>query len=185
MMFYHGSPVGGLTELKPSATKHFGKPKQVCMTSLRVMALLYLIDNFEYTYGYDKTGQIYYEEYYPNSLQKLYQGKSGYLYVCETGEYDGTEIPNEYVSPNPVKILSWEYIPDAFEAIQTAANNGEIILRSYEELSENTHKMVKDWYARDIKKKELWKTPSPYAAYLKENYPEIWNKTILEIDTKE
>lgn len=48
--FYHGSPIGGLQTLRPAVTKYFGKPAQVCMTTLRPMALLYLIQNFEYTY---------------------------------------------------------------------------------------------------------------------------------------
>lgn len=180
MKYYHGTPVGGLTVLQPSVTKYFGKPMQVCMTSLRAMALLYLIDNFEYTYGYDRNGRIYYEEYYPDSLEKLYRGKSGYLYECEAGEYQTTKIPNEYVSNHAVRFISCAYIPDAYEAIMDAVQKGEIDLVPYAQMSEGTRRMVHDWYAREILEKELWKTPGSYAAYLKTNYPEIWSKTILE-----
>ena len=39
---YHASPTAGLTVLRPSVTEFFGKPRQVCLTSLKPMALLYL-----------------------------------------------------------------------------------------------------------------------------------------------
>ena len=180
MKFYHGSPVGGLTELQPSEARQFGKPRQVCMSALRAMALLYLIDNFEYTYGYDKSGRIYYEEYFPDSLEKLYGGKSGYLYECAAGEYQTTKIPNEYVSPVPVRTLSCEYIPDAYLALREAADRGEIRLVPYDQITEGTRKFVWRWISGDIVAKRLWETGGPYADYLKRNYPEIWNKTILE-----
>ena len=41
MELYHASPTAGLTVLRPSRTEFFGKPKQVCLTSLKPMALLY------------------------------------------------------------------------------------------------------------------------------------------------
>lgn len=65
-MLYHGSPVPGLRELQPSVTKYFGKPRQVCLTASLPMALMYGAKHFEYTYGYTKDRQIYYEEYFPN-----------------------------------------------------------------------------------------------------------------------
>ena len=61
---YHASPTAGLTVLRPSVTEFFGKPRQVCLTSLKPMALLYGIKHFEYAYGYAKDGGLYYEEYH-------------------------------------------------------------------------------------------------------------------------
>lgn len=49
MELYHASPVTGLTVLRPGVTAYFGKPKQVCLTALKPMALLYGIKHFEYT----------------------------------------------------------------------------------------------------------------------------------------
>lgn len=56
MTFYHGSPVGGLNELKPFSF---------------------------YPYGFDENGNAVYSEYYDNAFYDLYKGKSGYLYECD------------------------------------------------------------------------------------------------------
>ena len=42
MIYYHASPVGGLQMLEPRKSPYFDKPTQVCLTSLRAMALFYL-----------------------------------------------------------------------------------------------------------------------------------------------
>lgn len=51
MQLYHASTHGGLQVLEPRRSPFFEKPVQVCMTSLRAMALFYLIRNFEYAYA--------------------------------------------------------------------------------------------------------------------------------------
>ncbi len=60
MELYHCSPTAGLTVLLPNKTKYFGKPKQVCLTALKSMALLYGIRHFEYTYGYTEAKDLVY-----------------------------------------------------------------------------------------------------------------------------
>ena len=56
MIYYHASPTGGLQMLEPRKSPYFDKPTQVCLTSLRAMALFYLIRNYEYAYGYTRQG---------------------------------------------------------------------------------------------------------------------------------
>ena len=56
MTYYHASPAGGLQMLEPRKSPYFDKPTQVCLTSLRAMALFYLIRNYEYAYGYTRQG---------------------------------------------------------------------------------------------------------------------------------
>ena len=116
MTYYHASPAGGLQVLELRKSPYFNKPTQVCLTSLRAMALFYLIRNYEYAYGYTRQGKLYFDEPFPDALKKLYAGKSGWLYTCEEGNYEKTEIPNEFVSSQPVRVLDAEYIPDAYEA---------------------------------------------------------------------
>ena len=82
MELYHASPTAGLTVLRPSVTEFFGKPKQVCLTALKPMALLYGVRHFEYTYGYRKDGGLYYQEYFPGALEELYRGRRASLYRC-------------------------------------------------------------------------------------------------------
>lgn len=74
MPLYHDSPVGGLTELTPSRPRYFDKPARVCMTGLREMALFYLIDHFEYAYGFDREGRLCYDEYFPGALERANSG---------------------------------------------------------------------------------------------------------------
>lgn len=181
MVYYHGSPIAGLMDLMPSRTKYFGKPRQVCMTTLRSMALFYLIDNFEYAYGYDGAGNLMYEEYFPDALQELYGGKPGYLYLCEEGEYQTTDIPNERVSEKPVKIIGCEFIPDACEAIFKAEREGKLFIRRYRDMKPQDISRVERFISADIREKELWKTDTPKARYVKQYYPGIWEKTITEV----
>ena len=116
MTYYHASPTGGLQVLEPRKSPYFDKPTQVCLTSLRAMALFYLIRNYEYAYGYTRQGKLYFDDPFPDALKKLYAGRSGWLYTCEDGDYKKTEILNEFVSAQPVRIIGAEYIPDAYEA---------------------------------------------------------------------
>lgn len=88
MQLYHASTQGGLQVLEPRRSPFFEKPVQVCMTSLRAMALFYLIRNFEYAYGYDRQGRLYFADPFPDALKKLYSGKQGWVYTCESGDYE-------------------------------------------------------------------------------------------------
>ena len=67
MTFYHGSPVGGLNELKPFLSEH--EKQYVYFTQNPVVALLYAVHPVPkpfsyYPYGFDKDGTIHYSEYY-------------------------------------------------------------------------------------------------------------------------
>ncbi|MFR7745094.1 MAG: hypothetical protein ACLU3I_19010 [Acutalibacteraceae bacterium] len=88
MTYYHASPTGGLQILEPRKSPFFDKPTQVCLTSLRAMALFYLIRNYEYAYGYTRQGKLYFDDPFPDALKKLYAGRSGWLYICEDGDYE-------------------------------------------------------------------------------------------------
>ena len=81
-VLYHCSPTAGLEVLQPSVTKYFGKPRQVCLTASVSMALFYGVKHFEYTYGYTREREIYYEEYFPGALEAIYRGRSASLYRC-------------------------------------------------------------------------------------------------------
>lgn len=178
MPYYHASPIGNLQVLNPAQTKYFGKPAQVYMTTLRPMALFYLIKNFEYTYGYTKEGKIYYEEYYPDALKNLYQGKGGFLYTCEEGEYQHTQIPNECVSKYAVRILDCKPIKDAYEEILKEEKAGNLFIRNFHDLTEKDLTRIKKFAIETIIEKELWKTDSPFSEYMKEHYPDSFEEVI-------
>ena len=73
MAYYHCSPTEGLTVLEPRKPESFEKPTRVYLTTLLPMALMYTVRNYEYSYGYTKEGQIYFDEYFPNDLEIFYR----------------------------------------------------------------------------------------------------------------
>ena len=83
MTYYHCSPTAGIKLLEPQKPKLFSKPAKVYMATLLPMALMYGVQNYEYTYGYIPEGMIRFEEYFPNELEVLYKGKSASLYICQ------------------------------------------------------------------------------------------------------
>lgn len=175
MELYHASPTAGLTVLRPSAAAYFGKPRQVCLTALKSMALLYGIKHFEYTYGYTRAGELYYEEYFPGALEELYRGKGASLYRCPWREgMETTRIPNEYVSAVQVPVEEEILIPDVYEALLEEEQLGTIRIARWPEVSEKTRRRIVEAERETILENKLLGTDSPRARYMREKYPESW-----------
>lgn len=182
MKLYHASPAAGLTVLQPSVSMYFAeKPKQVCLTKLRAMALLYGIKHFEYTYGYAKDGRIFYEEYFPNALEELYRGKQASLYVCSwTDGMETTNIPNEVVSKTPVPVEEEISIPDVLQALLEENNAGRLTVVRWDELSRRTRDWVDRVQMEEILGADLLNQDSPRARYMQEKYPISWAMALKE-----
>ena len=174
MEFYHCSPVGGLTVLEPREPEAFDKPARVYMTTLVPMALMYSVRNFEYTYGYTKEGQIYFEEYFPNAMEILYRGKTASLYLCMPEHKDTTPIPNEVVSELPVPILRETIIPDAMEALLEQERLGALVIRRYDVLTSREREWIRKAEMQTILEKGLLDKDDAFAAYMKAHYPDSW-----------
>lgn len=174
MIYYHCSPTAGLTVLEPRRPETFDKPCRVYMTTSLPMALLYGVRNFEYTYGYTRDGQIYYEEYFPDALRLLYQGKRASLYQCSPAQVTATQIPNEAVSEQAVPILREIPVPDVYEALLEQERLGALVIRRYEELSPKMLDWIRNAEADEIRQHDLLRTGGPMACYIKRHYPESW-----------
>ena len=174
MAYYHCSPTMGLTLLEPRKPQTFQKPKSVYMTTSVPMALMYGVRNFEYTYGYTKDGQIYYEEYFPDALEVLYRGKSASLYLCSPDQVTATRIPNEVLSDSPVPVISETVIPDVCEALLEQERLGVLVIRRFSELSPRTLEWIRRAEAESIRKADLLRVGGPMAEYMKSRYPESW-----------
>lgn len=174
MNYYHGSPTGGLTMLRPGKPDHFDKPRGVYLTSLYPMALQYGIRNFEYTYGYTRDKRLYFEEYFPNALEELYGGKRGVVYVCSPGPVEGSRIPNEWISMEPVEIVETIEIPDLMEELLCQEALGTMDIHRYADRSSQAHEWTKKAEAQVILDKKYLETPGPGADYMKKHYPESW-----------
>ena len=174
MAYYHCSPTLGLTVLEPRKPQSFEKPKSVYMTTSLPMALMYGVRNFEYTYGYTREGQIYYEEYFPNALEVLYRGKRASLYLCAPEEVTTTRIPNEALSDTPVPVICETVIEDVCEALLEQERLGTLVIHRYQELSPRMLAWIRKAEADTIRKHDLLRTSGPMAEYMKAHYPESW-----------
>lgn len=185
MKLYHCSPAAGLTVLKPSVTRYFGKPKQVCLASSLPMALMYGIRHFEYTYGYTRDGRIYYEEYFPNALEELYRGKGASLYTCSLrSDMETTRIPNEYVTPDEVPVEGEIIVPDVCEALLEQERLGALKIVRWAELSGKSRDWIVKAEAETIAEKGLLTQPdSDFARFMREKYPDSW--ALAEKETQE
>lgn len=174
MKYYHGSPVVGLTLLKPGKPTSFEKPARVYMTTLLPMALMYTVKNYEYSYGYTREGKIYFDEYFPNALEILYRGKSASLYLCAPQSTELTKIPNEVVSEAAVPIIGETVLPDACEALLEQERLGTLVIHRYHELPERRLNWIRKAETEVILRSNLLNTPGPMADYYREHYPESW-----------
>lgn len=174
MRYYHGSPVGGLSILRPGTPGAFDKPAGVYLTTLYPMALMYGIRNFEYTYGYTREKRMYFEEYFPNALEELYGGRSAWVYLCRPGEAEGSRIPNEWISREAVEVVEAIRIPDLAEALLEQERLGVMDIRRFEDRSTEAREWVRKTEAKIILDRDLIRTPGPNADYMKTHYPESW-----------
>ena len=174
MPYYHCSPTPGLTVLEPRKPVSFDKPARVYMTTLLPMALMYAVQNYEYTYGYTKEGQIHLDEYFPGSFELLYRGKSASLYECAPQHTESTRIPNEAVSETAVPIIREIPISDAYEALLEQERLGALVIRRYHQLPEKMLEWIRKAEADEIRSANLIHTPGPKADYYREHYPESW-----------
>lgn len=174
MTYYHCSPTSGLKRLEPRKPESFDKPARVYLTTLYPMALMYGVRNYEYTYGYTKTGQIYLDEYFPNALETLYRGKSASVYICALQETEATRIPNEAVSEREVEVLEEIHIPDVCEALLEQERLGTLVIHRYGELTDNMLAWVRRVEKETILKQNMLKMDGPMAEYYRTHYPDSW-----------
>lgn len=174
MTYYHGSPVMGLKVLKPGKPVFSEKPEMVYLTTLLPMALLYGVQNYEYTYGFTREGQIYLDEYFPNALEVLYRGKRASVYVCDPVQVEQGRIPNEVVSAAQVPVIREMVIPDLYEALLEQEKLGTLVIRRFDTLSPKMLEWICKVETDCIRHAELLHTPGPMAEYYRTYYPESW-----------
>ncbi len=155
--------MGGLTQLQPHVSNH-GMPL-VYFSRKRENVLVYLSNAVEKyaketgflyhgrwekwaPYGFEKSGVIRLEEYYPNALERTYRGVSGYIYRvdCIVDAGIDLQIPNAAASRAPAAITGAEFVPDAYEAIMQAEQSGLISVARYTDLTDQK----KDWIKRTV-----------------------------------
>lgn len=186
-MYYHASPIGGITELEPRVSNHgvplvyFSKKGENVLVYLSNAVEKYCKETgFSYDgkwqkwgpYGFNKDGRLRLEEYYPNALIHTYKGVSGFIYSVEAITDPGfaVQIPDAATSCAAVKVKDVEYVPDAYEAILQAEKEGLITILRYKEMTEK----MREWNEKTIQEEYAGASEHPeYRHFLKGNFPDI------------
>lgn len=180
MIFYHGSPVGGLTELKPFLSEH-GRP-YVYFASNPLVALLYAVKPVPkpfsfYPYGFDGTGNVIYSEYFENAFFELYHGKTGYLYQCSNLQNveNPTQINCAYTCHKSVKVDCTEEVPDLYAFFKEQETKGLFRIKRRQEISNREMRFVFGELEKDIETHGLRRFHShPMSVFTRERFPDIW-----------
>lgn len=157
MIYYHGSPVGGLTELKPFLSEHGNS--YIYFASNPLVALLYAVKPVPkpfsfYPYGFDKDGNVIYSEYFENAFYQIYKNKKGFLYECHdlNGVGNLTQINCAYTCTEPVEIDAVSDIPDLHDYYMEQVKKDLFSIKPYSEISEKEIGFVYDELKKDIDK---------------------------------
>lgn len=180
MIFYHGSPVKGVKELKPFLSEH-GKP-YIYFATNPFVALLYAVKpvpkpfNF-YPYGFDKNGNVVYSEYYENAFYDLYKGKTGYLYECD--DLKQTDTPTKincaYATTESIKIDRVTEISDLYLFYKEQEAKGLFSIKQKSKISDKEMNFVLDELRKDIKKYDLKSLPQhAMSIFIQKHFPTIW-----------
>ena len=178
MILYHGSPVPGLTRLKPFQSGH-DRP-YVYLTHSRALAVLYAHHpmtrpNGWFTYRWDREGRLHYDEYFPDQLAALYAGQAGYVYTVEAEPPAMERMPWIFRSTEAVRTVSCQEIPDLLSHLLALEEQGELIIHRHETLSDGARESIRRIVLREIEHNALREHPeSEYAMFLRRYMPEVW-----------
>lgn len=104
---------------------------------------------------------------------ETYKGQAGYIYsVEENSDFSDLEgIPFAKISQKPQKVTDCEYIPDAYNALLQAAEEGKIVLTKYED---NSPKKL-EWIRKATLEEYNKDCGEEYKFFLEKKFPSIIN----------
>lgn len=179
MLLYHGSSVGGLTQLKPFLSEH-QKP-YVYLSSNPVVALLYAVKPVPkpfsfYPYGFDKN-MVVYSEYYEDCFTDIYKGKKGYLYECESIEHpeNPTAIHCAYTCEIPIKVCNCTEIKDVYDKFMEYKENGLFDIKPFCAVPEKELLFAYNDIKAIVEQYQLRShINNPMSKFIISHFPEIW-----------
>lgn len=179
LTYYHGSPVAGLTELKPALSEH-GKP-YIYFATDPLVALLYAVKPVPkpfsyYPYGFED-GIVVYSDYFENSFETLYKGKTGYLYECDNivNTQQPTQINCAYTCTENVVVRSATEVSDLYQYYQEQERVGKFRIRRFNEIPEKTMIFIRNDMKNTIDTYDLKKFPeNPMSLFIREHFPSVW-----------
>ncbi len=174
MRLFHATTIAGLDILRANSRDREGNP------------VLYLTDNVPYslfyirdreidfvTCGVREGGTVHYDEKFPNQLETLYRGMSGWIYEVDTDAVR-TKINGIYVVHNDVVVLNKMYIPDVLKAIWDETEKDKVYILPYADLSAEQKRINQDgmvqWFLSDRNMNSRKKK------FLRKHFPEAWEE---------
>ncbi len=165
-MYFHASQIGKIKTLEPRISNH--NIPLIYFSDKRENVLVYLsnavekvckegsftFDGLWYkwgSYGFEKDGRLRFEEYYPNALEDTYKGIEGYIYSCsKIAPYQKLDIkiPNTFITAQKTTVDNCEFIPDAYNEMINAEENGLITILLYNEFISNIKR--REWLKKTI-----------------------------------
>ena len=186
-MYYHASKIPDIKILEPHISNH-GRPL-VYFSTKRENVLVYLSNAIEKfcnetgfiyngtwtkwgSYGFDKVGILFLEEYYPNALIETYSGVSGYIYYAEkiNASCNDIEIADAVAVSEQVMVDGFEFISDAYTEILKSADKGEIKLVKYDQHSENKLNWIRKTIVNEYNDLGI---KSDYKYFLENKFPYV------------
>ena len=185
MTFYHGSSVGGLTELRPFANPWSNlKEPLVYMTSSKQLAAHYIWPTEKYEIkspmlDIRSDGTLVFQEMFSGALEYFYKGLSGWIYQCD-GDYtynNDVGVFTTATSSKPVPITTADYVEDVYEHIMSYAEQGRFLYEKFEDLRPYRHDIIRGIVYRNIKNDDLFNNPDhPNYKFIPDKYPQYWKE---------
>ena len=179
MILYHGSSIGGITELKPFVSEH--KKPYIYLASNPVVALLYTVKPVPkpfsfYPYGFNGE-KVVYSEYYEKCFEDIYKGQKGFLYECK--HIGNTENPTAincaYACQTPIQVNNCLEIDDVFGKLMEYEAKGLFEIKPLESISENELNFVYDDLRKNIIEHNLKDCPNnPMSQFMMKHFSKIW-----------
>ena len=185
-MFYHASDIKDLTEVLP-LSKAKGSDENVCyFTHIKNYALVYLRDKEINHTSCDVTENemLVFQEWFPGLLEKVYKGRSGYIYSCKNnGNITIAQNWRIWSSTQPVPVAEAEYIEDVYEEILKLVNSGEAQIVRYESYSDEEKRDIIVG-VRDYALEKGWlNIDTPQTRFFAEHYPQAWEEAKIYVET--
>lgn len=147
-MFYHGTNVGGIKELKPSVSN---QGCFVYFSDERFRIIPYLVNPVQ-KFVDEKCGKgkykaewrwalygnvddkIMLKEPYPNYIEETFKGQIGYIYYFENIEgLKDLGKPHIWGLDKPIKVENVEVIQNVYDEILKLNKQGKILIKRFEE----------------------------------------------------
>ena len=178
-IYYHGSAVKGLSKLIPQKSKYSKLEfPYVYLTENIQKATLYIWNRPYYWMYYGFNDNIpFITETFKNGLFELYN-LDGYIYEVDgTFETDGRiGILYTKISKEPINVKKQHYIKNVYKKLLEYEEEGTVIIKRYEELSEKDIETRDRLILGEIKIHDLKNNEDdPYSKFIMEKFLDIWN----------